>query len=631
MDFLLKINKELKPIADALVDPQAPASIPSDWTAGEWKLDGSHLVFESSSASIGQRCYQEPNSSLYLGSVVQGFHRVYADGKLAYSNGDITEQVGTAMYNFGSVPCHLLSGSKSITWKAYTSTHALARIRHYPFVSSQEPITNSLVESTSVGAVYSLIMATSIIILAYRKILQDSLLRHILFSSTLFSLFFAFTLPESFHITLSTLNLHRIHDMFLWLGTVFVWKIFDTHNLYNQTAKYFHYFCTTLGLLLILISTDLNVAQLGSNIAYVANIISSISVLCSALISRHRSIYFILSVASFCLAAINDLLYHSIGISTVPLFSVGATMSFLFLALQINQTVKETYRERDHLRENLELEVDKKTRDILEKTNALNEKSLSLETALTELKEAQAEALQSSKLASLGTLAAGIAHEINNSLNYVRGNIGPLKIAVDKLEIDDSKKIRIQKMTHLMEDGLKLTTEIILNLKRYSRSSDIDEVIDLKETTEGALLLLSGKIKESETKIEIDVPENCQISFSRVALCQIILNVVGNSIDALEEVSGREKVIKIKLENNESNYFIVIQDNGKGIPHEVLDKVCDPFFTTKTLGKGTGLGLHIVQSEMVKRGGKVKIQSQENIGTKISLSFPIKESERLAS
>ncbi len=231
--------------------------------------------------------------------------------------------------------------------------------------------------------------------------------------------------------------------------------------------------------------------------------------------------------------------------------------------------------------------------------------------------------MQSSKLASIGTLAAGIAHEINNSLNYVNGAVPALVRIVAKDQLEQADRDRAKKLFGIMQEGLSLTAQIIKNLKSFSRAEGTIETFAVREIIEGVLRILNHKIR-GVVHVVNEVDAAIIIESDRVALSQILLNLIDNAIDAMAAQEG-ERAIVFRGGQDHAETWISVQDNGSGIPADILNNVFDPFFTTKPVGKGTGLGLFIVNNEIKKFGGSVKIDSELGKGTEFRLGFPRQE------
>jgi signal transduction histidine kinase/HAMP domain-containing protein len=271
--------------------------------------------------------------------------------------------------------------------------------------------------------------------------------------------------------------------------------------------------------------------------------------------------------------------------------------------------------------------------------NNLVKKTLELENTLTILKSAQSQLVQQEKMASLGTLTAGIAHEINNPINFISSNMSGLESVVDDLS---DETIRILKLNHeipeensipeeisihlsnlqlLIENikiGINRTVEIIKSLRTFSRANEENfSAADINQNIDSTLLLLKNQYKD---KIEVirnygDIP---LIFCSIGKINQVFMNLIVNALQSIEGAGTIE--ISTYIENN----FLVVKisDTGSGIPEEIMDKIFEPFFTTKEIGKGTGLGLAISYNIIKNHNGEIKVSSKIGKGTSFFVFLP---------
>ncbi len=296
----------------------------------------------------------------------------------------------------------------------------------------------------------------------------------------------------------------------------------------------------------------------------------------------------------------------------------------------------------------LELKVNERTFELSESNHELN-------TTLEELKQAQTQLVESEKMASLGQLTAGIAHEINNPINFVTSNINPLKRDIEMLlnaitvienvgisddsatdkqikineykeELDfDYLKIEINHLLKGIDEGASRTAEIVKGLRVFSRlDEDGLKRTDINEGLESTLIiannLLTNKIKV--IKEYGDLP---QIECYAGKLNQVFLNILSNGIYAVQKKFGEAAGGKITIitSHDEENIFITIKDNGTGMDAHTQKKVFEPFFTTKEVGEGTGLGMSIVYNTIKKHDGQITVKSILGEGTEFILQIPI--------
>lgn len=287
-----------------------------------------------------------------------------------------------------------------------------------------------------------------------------------------------------------------------------------------------------------------------------------------------------------------------------------------------------------------------------EDARKLAEQRDELSKLLKELQNAQSQLVQSEKMASLGVLTAGIAHEINNAINFVASGIHILEAKIreitpvitkvkrlkrgdDKLQehvdklIEIKEKVGYEDIQKLIKEvvknikiGADRTAEIVKGLRTFSVSdSDILMEIDVVNEVEVALLLLNNKIKD---KIDVykQIEEVPTIDGYKGQLGQVFLNILGNAVDALNESDDPE--ISIGISKKGKKVSIIIEDNGEGIDEAVMDRIFDPFYTTKKIGAGTGLGLSIAYGIVERHQGTIEVVSEKNRGTRFTILLPLK-------
>ncbi len=284
--------------------------------------------------------------------------------------------------------------------------------------------------------------------------------------------------------------------------------------------------------------------------------------------------------------------------------------------------------------------------------HVLEVKSRELEDAYSELKNTQAQILQREKMASIGQLAAGVAHEINNPTGFIMSNLGTLGKYVDKLteyinaqslalesikaeELsaglkETRKKLKLDyvigdvgQLIQESIDGAERIKKIVQNLKNFSRVDQAEyKAADINECIESTLNIVWNELKY-KTTVEKEYGSLPLIKCYPQQLNQIFMNLLVNAAQAIE----KQGTIKIKTwnGNGDGTVNISISDTGSGIPEDKLDKIFDPFFTTKPVGKGTGLGLSIVYDIVKKHKGDIRVESTVGSGTAFTIKIPVVE------
>ncbi|MBI4511699.1 MAG: histidine kinase, partial [Deltaproteobacteria bacterium] len=302
------------------------------------------------------------------------------------------------------------------------------------------------------------------------------------------------------------------------------------------------------------------------------------------------------------------------------------------------------------------LDHERRAKEILEKT--VRERTEELRAANEELKRTQAQLIHQEKMSSLGRLVAGIAHELNNPINFVYGNVDFLGRYMDDLlelislyqcaieNVDRETKERIEakkdeiEFDFLVEDSRKLirsirsgaerTAAIVRDLKAFSRTGggELQEV-DLVVGIETTLNLIAPLIKN-----RIAVQKDFKHPIPKV-LChpghinQVFMNILTNAAQAIRG-DGRIHVT-VATDPGRDMVRVVVKDTGPGIPADIQEKIFDPFFTTKEVGEGTGLGLAISESIVRAHGGAITCESVEGEGATFVVTLPFKPPEKAAA
>jgi two-component system NtrC family sensor kinase len=233
--------------------------------------------------------------------------------------------------------------------------------------------------------------------------------------------------------------------------------------------------------------------------------------------------------------------------------------------------------------------------------------------------------VQTAKLASLGELVAGVAHEINNPLAFVISHLSTSSASVEKLAPPSTDTERARhwhraqdRMTE-MARGLERIRELVLKLRTFSRLDEGErKVVSVSECVDSVLTILGHRLRERiEVETRLGEPErlDCYPSL----LNQALMNLLSNAIDAID---GKGRIV-VEGGARGAHYLLRVCDSGSGIPEELRERIFDPFFTTKEVGKGTGLGLSITYSIIKKHGGTLELRNGESGGTVAEVMLPL--------
>ncbi len=303
----------------------------------------------------------------------------------------------------------------------------------------------------------------------------------------------------------------------------------------------------------------------------------------------------------------------------------GEPMRALGTHLDIT-TRKKAEQELEKYRKHLEFLVQERTEELAtanEELTSTNEELLNqrqeLETVLLNLQDTQKQLVHSEKMASLGVLASGIAHEINNPLNFIKGGVFGIESYV-KENLKESLN-ELNPFLDGVNEGICRAAEIVKSLNHYNRRNDAKMIAcDIHSIIENCLVMLNNQIKDRITVEKKYTTKKFVLACNEGKLHQAILNVLSNAAHAIEN----EGIIKIKSFVKAKDFKLEVTDTGTGISNEHIDKILDPFFTTKAPGKGTGLGLSITYNILQEHNGTIEFKSKLHKGTTVIITLPLK-------
>jgi signal transduction histidine kinase len=449
-----------------------------------------------------------------------------------------------------------------------------------------------------------------------------------------------------------------------------------------QTAKFttklnrvlnFIIIADVISILFLLFGFDIVSYNIVNSIAGIGALVILITAIVIYPKTKTAAFYFLVAWSVFLVSVLifvlKDASVFPYNFFTVHSVQIGSSFEAILLSFALADRINTLKKEKDQSRlaalriakenshiikqQNVVLE-----RKVKERTEELEQKNETLNVTLNDLQEAQMQLVESEKMASLGQLTAGIAHEINNPINFVTGNIGPLKRDVSALldtismlesfnEQDLSKEEKAQKIQQFKDDldfdylkmeinhllkgiheGATRTAEIVKSLRIFSRLDEDDiKQADLNEGLESTLIIINNMLsKINVVKRYGTLPlVNCYPG----KLNQVFLNIISNAVYAIHQKfndsEGGELIIETKMDHNK--VYISIADNGTGMTEETKRKMFDPFYTTKDVGQGTGLGMSIAFNTIQKHDGVMQVETEMGKGSVFNIILPVNEME----
>ncbi|WP_111672459.1 sensor histidine kinase [Algoriphagus litoralis] len=343
---------------------------------------------------------------------------------------------------------------------------------------------------------------------------------------------------------------------------------------------------------------------------------------------------------------------------TAYIMPLGSALEVILLSFALADKINILKKEKEE-EQSEKLKILNENELLIKEQNAMLEKKVKirtdeLENALRNLQNTQSQLVNQEKMASLGQLTAGIAHEINNPINFVSSNITPLKRDIkDIIEIIDfyrasgekefsestkkeAKQLEedleldyvleeVEQLLKGMDDGAKRTVEIVKGLRIFSRVDEQDiKKVDLHDGINSTIILLNSTIP-GKIRVIREFGELPMVECFAGKINQVFMNIINNAVHALGDNLDKiaDPKITIRTKASAENVVVEIEDNGPGMPEKVKQRIFEPFFTTKAVGKGTGLGLSIVYSIIENHKGSLEVVTEEGQGTTFIISLPI--------
>jgi two-component system sensor histidine kinase PhcS len=252
-----------------------------------------------------------------------------------------------------------------------------------------------------------------------------------------------------------------------------------------------------------------------------------------------------------------------------------------------------------------------------------------LEGTIQQLRTTQLQLVQSEKRRALGVLAGGIIHDIGNTLNHTRTNLFALRKKLSA--VAEPQRTPMEQISSDVESGIKQAISTVQRVRLYTHpDTELKEMVEVREVVDAALMFTSSRMREAGVTLVQTLEPGLRVWGNKQSLIDALVNLLLNSVDALKlKKFGEDSAPSIEItgRQREDRASLIVRDNGIGIASSILDKVFDPYFTTKDVGEGTGLGLSTCKEVVEKCGGVIRVRSEQGQFCEFSLDFPMTEKE----
>jgi C4-dicarboxylate-specific signal transduction histidine kinase len=283
--------------------------------------------------------------------------------------------------------------------------------------------------------------------------------------------------------------------------------------------------------------------------------------------------------------------------------------------LNIKKKLEETVEERTKSLEEKTEEIKQQNEELRYQREEIGNINKELQNAIEELKSAQQQLIQKEKMSSLGIMAMGVAHEINNPLNYIQNGV---KLLEQKVRDSEGKNAEsLNELFSIVQEGVNRVNGIVKSLNQFTVENTELVDCDIHNILMNCITILNNRFKEN-VKLHIEFSdEKCIINGSPASLHQIFFNLITNAEESIENKGN----VYLKTSTTQDKVIISISDDGVGMSDEIKSKAFDPFFSTKSPNQATGLGLSIVYALIKELDGTINIESEVNKGTSVTVEF----------
>jgi len=307
-------------------------------------------------------------------------------------------------------------------------------------------------------------------------------------------------------------------------------------------------------------------------------------------------------------------IYHTIALAAILILSILTT---LFLIINVNrplQAIEDAVFQiaRGHYKKIPKISTGDEFESLI----------ISLNIMIDELNRRNEQIVQSEKLASLGTLTSGVAHELNNPLNNISTSIQILLEELDENTPEFKKQLLIE-----TEKQIERARDTVKALLEFSRDRSFKpRTVNFKDIVDQTIKLIKAEVP-ANIRLKTDIPHDLQVTIDPQRIQQVLINLIVNAIHAMEQ--GGDLTIRAFMRKENQEFCFQVSDTGTGIPKENISKIFDPFFTTKDIGIGTGLGLSTSHGIVEQHGGRFEVESQVGKGTTFTVILPVRSNDMM--
>lgn len=585
--------------------------------AWEKTADG-YYFFSAQNGHIAKECKDNPSFYIEFPSIIHSSTRLKVGDNIVSEIGSQDFEHIRGFYGALIIPCSQFRGTEVLTWEVISYTKYFARFHYFPRVVDHYPRVNFFNETLNVAAAGALLLLSLLYLVLFTGKIPVKKQITLIFSNLFTSVYFIANSAELMGLSLSMLTAHKIADSGLWIGFSLFTYFLYLERLILRWMSIVYAIAASIAIIVISTASTGDVIQLGTSIPFLFTIAfpgyAIIGLLKKRKLESKQAAIQLIALLSAFLVYFNDVFVVMGVIDFYPLLPLGVTASYVFILLSVNESITNTYAERDQL---------KTLTEQLKQTNI-------------NLNRAQDELIKSEKMAVIGRAVAQITHELNNPLYSARTssqNIEELTKRFLKSSDVIDKEGFVEKVKQYQANVGKMLTNLMISINRAAelvknfKEIAHDQVNIQKREFQLIEYIKKGIDSHSDelrrSKITVELKGNEVTLYNDKSLFyRIIQNLLTNVQKyAYEPDIGGEVSIEIKEAGDD--VIIIFSDYGKGITPENLPRIFDDFFTTGGGLGGMGVGLGMVYRDVtIKLKGKIVCESTVDKGTTFTITVP---------